>query len=330
MRVKHAVAFSLVALAILLPMRARAQAAMLMAEPFGLFGFMNPTGHDAVYFGRICAETPVKLRRCAPGEVGAVITRYQGIANYDWIAMPLLPYLYAVENASDVPAHADKETVNGLRDRYHDARLQILGKDVPRGGDVKRGWSQFVGVSYERRIYAFRFATTEAQDDALIAQMNAGPNRSRFNLLVRNCADFTGGLMNGYFPGTFRRSILPDGGITTPRQISYKLVRYARKHPETELALFTIPQVPGYRRHSRRNKSIALSFITNGLVIPIAFLNPYVAGGIAADYLLFGRFPLPLKKAQTLTPMNLAPMTFPEENPTAKAKPESPSGGDRE
>jgi len=220
--------------------------------------------------------------------------------------------------------------VNGLRDRYHDARLQILGKDVPRGGDVKRGWSQFVGVSYERRIYAFRFATTEAQDDALIAQMNAGPNRSRFNLLVRNCADFTGGLMNGYFPGTFRRSILPDGGITTPRQISYKLVRYARKHPETQLALFTIPQVPGFRRHSRRNKSIALSFITNGLVIPIAFLNPYVAGGIAADYLLFGRFPLPLKKAQTLTPMNLAPMTFPEENPTAKAKPESPSGGDRE
>jgi ribosomal protein L30/L7E len=54
----------------------------------------------------------------APGEVGAVITRYQGIANYDWIAMPLLPYLYAVENASEVPAHADKATVNGLRDRF--------------------------------------------------------------------------------------------------------------------------------------------------------------------------------------------------------------------
>ncbi len=272
-------------------------------------------------------KLPVKLRRCAPGEVGAVITRYQGIANYDWIAMPLLPYLYAVENASEVPAHADKETVNGLRDRYHDARLQILGKDVPRGGDVKRGWSQFVGVSYERRLYAFRFATTEAQDDALITQMNAGPNRSRFNLIVRNCADFTGGLMNGYFPGTFRRSILPDFGITTPRQISYKLVRYARKHPETQLALFTIPQVPGYRRHSRRNKSIALSFITNGLIVPIAFLNPYVAGGIVADYLIFGRFPLPLKNAQTLTPTNLAPLTFPEEKPTATAGPESPSAG---
>ena len=83
-----------------------------MAEPFGLFGFLNPTGHDAVYFQRICAETPVKLRRCAPGENGAVITRYQGIAEYDWIAMPLLPYLYAVENGSEVPVRADRETVN--------------------------------------------------------------------------------------------------------------------------------------------------------------------------------------------------------------------------
>ena len=47
-----------------------------------------------------------------------------------------------------------------------------------------------------------------------------------------------------------------------------------------------------------------------------------------ADYLLFGRFPLPLKKAQILTPTNLAPMMFPEEKPTAAAGPESPSGGD--
>ena len=77
--------------------RAHAQAAMLMEEPFGFFGFLNPTGHDAMYFARICVETPVKLRRCAPGELGAVITRYQGIAHYDWLATPLLPYLYSVE-----------------------------------------------------------------------------------------------------------------------------------------------------------------------------------------------------------------------------------------
>ncbi len=181
-RTRCANPFFLLVLALLFPAcpRSGAQAALLMAEPFGLFGFLNPTGHDAVYFHRICAETPVKLRRCAPGERGAVITRYQGIAEYDWIAMPLLPYLYAVENASEVPVRADPATVTGLRDKYHEARLQSLGKDVPRGGNVKRGWSQFVGVAYDRRVYAFRFATTEEQDDALIAQMNSGPNHYPF------------------------------------------------------------------------------------------------------------------------------------------------------
>src|SRR4051812_13144800 len=76
------------------PARGRAQAALLMEEPYGFFGALNPTGHTAVYFSRICTESPVKLRRCEPGETGSVIARYQGMAGYDWVAMPLIPYLY--------------------------------------------------------------------------------------------------------------------------------------------------------------------------------------------------------------------------------------------
>ena len=83
-----------------------AQSALLMEEPYGFFGAVNPTGHNAIYFERICAETPVKLRRCEAGELGAVIARYQGIDGYDWVAIPLIPYLYSVEKAADVPAHA--------------------------------------------------------------------------------------------------------------------------------------------------------------------------------------------------------------------------------
>src|SRR5215469_4482747 len=56
-----------------------AQAAVLLEEPYGFFGVVNPTGHIAIYFANVCAETPVKLRRCEPGEQGSVISRYQGI-----------------------------------------------------------------------------------------------------------------------------------------------------------------------------------------------------------------------------------------------------------
>jgi hypothetical protein len=72
------------------------------------------------------------LRRCAPGENGAVITRYQGITDHDWIAMPLLPYLYAVENASEVPSRADRETVRTCNPAAILANFTMLTFRIPR------------------------------------------------------------------------------------------------------------------------------------------------------------------------------------------------------
>ncbi|MGA8044013.1 MAG: hypothetical protein WCA37_14550, partial [Terracidiphilus sp.] len=97
MRKRCTLVFALLAISIfsVLCPHCRAQAALLLEEPYGFFGALNPTGHTAIYFEHICAETPVQLRPCHPGELGAVISRYQGIDDYDWIAIPLLPYLYS-------------------------------------------------------------------------------------------------------------------------------------------------------------------------------------------------------------------------------------------
>lgn len=295
----------------LIPSLGHAQAALLLEQPYGFFGIINPTGHNAIYFERVCAETPVKLRRCHADELGSVIARYQGINGYDWVAMPLVPYLYSVENASDVPARVDRETVVRLRNHYHEAHLQTLGEDLSAGSITHGGWTQLLGAAYERRIYAFRFETTPEQDDAFIARMNAGPNRTHFELLFSNCADFSRILLNTYFPRTFRRSFFPDAGITTPKQITWKLVRYARKHPESQLEVFEIPQVPGYRRASRSNKSIAESLSTTGYAVPIALLNPYIAGGLFADYIVRGRYHLIPKNPPILGPDNLLALTAP-------------------
>jgi hypothetical protein len=288
--------------------RSGAQAALLMEEPYGFFGMLNPTGHNAIYFERICAETPVKLRRCQPGELGAVIARYQGIDGYDWVAVPLIPYLYAVENPADIPAHVDRDTVLRLRNRYRETHFESLGVKLMGGNLVRGGWTQLVGAAYERRIYAFRFETTPEQDDDLIRQMNAGPNHTSFDLLFSNCADFSRVVLNHYFPRSFRRSIFPDGGITTPKQITYKLERYAHRHPETQLTVFEIPQVPGYRRHSGSVKGIDESFVTTAYAIPIAAANPYLAGCLFVDYLIRGRYRLIPKHPEILGPGNFSPL----------------------
>src|SRR6202034_4943966 len=90
---------------------ARPAVTLLLEEPFGTFGGMNPTGHAAVYLSNVCAATPLTLRPCHEGEQGVVISRYDRVDGYDWIAIPLFPYLYAVDRPDQVPSSVSEEDV---------------------------------------------------------------------------------------------------------------------------------------------------------------------------------------------------------------------------
>jgi hypothetical protein len=283
---------------------------LLLEEPYGFFGTLNPTGHNAIYLARVCADTPVHLRRCNSGESGSVIARYQGISGYDWVAIPLVPYLYSVDNLSDVPTHVNRESVSLMLDKYHETHLLSLGDHLPEGSLFWGGWSDLVGEAYQRRMYAFRFETTAAQDDAFIAKMNASRNRSHFNLFYNNCADFSREVLNFYFPHAFRRNIFPDAAMTTPKLIAWKLERYARKHPEMQLSVYEIPQISGYRRKSHSNRGVAESLATL-YAVPLALVNPYLAGGLLIDDLMLSRLHSIPEHPRIVTPENLSILTLP-------------------
>lgn len=308
-------AFALMAAAFLYCPPGRAQAALLLEQPYGIYGILNPTGHNAIYFQRICADTPVKLRHCRPGELGSVISRYEGIDGYDWVAMPLVPYLYSVETAGEVPNRVTHKEVIHMRERYREAHFEPIGLDRSGGSWVPDGWTQLVGAAYQRRIYVFRFNTTPEQDDKLIARLNSEPNRSHFHMLTRNCADFSRTILDIYFPHRFHRSIFPDLGISTPKQMTDKLVRYARHHPELDLAVFEIPQIPGFRHVSHSNKNIAESFVTTVYAVPITLISPYITGGLLVDYIVRGRYQLIHHHPEILGPDNLADLMVPGRSP---------------
>src|SRR5580693_9818924 len=103
---------------------AAASATLLLEEPYGKMGFFTATGHAAVYLSGVCADTPVHLRPCARGETGVVLSRYDGVGGYDWVAIPLVPYLYAVERPEDEPLFADAKMTEFLRDRYRRKYLE--------------------------------------------------------------------------------------------------------------------------------------------------------------------------------------------------------------
>src|SRR5437667_6292910 len=118
---------ALIALLLCLGARAGASSAtLLLEEPYGKLGFFTATGHAAVYLSGVCAETPVVLRPCKREEAGVVLSRYDGVHGYDWVAIPLIPYLYAVERPEDVPLFADAKMAFYLRDRYRRKHLEDI------------------------------------------------------------------------------------------------------------------------------------------------------------------------------------------------------------
>jgi hypothetical protein len=116
---------------------ARANVSLFLEEPHGVFGDLNPTGHAAIYLSNVCAASFTSLRSCRPGELGVVISRYHRIAGLDCIAIPLIPYLYSVDSAEQVPLQASAQDVAKLRDDYRRKYLEQLAPDLPDGSTPK-------------------------------------------------------------------------------------------------------------------------------------------------------------------------------------------------
>ncbi len=275
-------------LAVLLVMSAgfaRASATLLLEEPYGRLGFFTATGHAAVYLSGVCATTPLVLRPCARGELGVVISRYDGVGGYDWVAIPLIPYLYAVEQPDDIPLFTDPKMVSFLRDQYRRKHLEGVAPDLADGKAPDGNWYELVGTAYDRATYAFEIETSSAQDRAFIKKYNASLNRSHFRTVSRNCADFTKDVINFYYPKALHRSVVADVGITTPKQMAKTLIKFSERHPKLEFSRFVIPQIPGTGSRSTPVHGVVESFFkSKKYIVPSVVVSPIFAGCVAAVY----------------------------------------------
>jgi hypothetical protein len=244
-----------------------------------------------VYLSNVCAETPVVLRACAQGESGVVLSRYDGVEGYDWIAIPLIPYLYAVDQPDAVPLFADAKLVAFLRDQYRREYLESLAPDLPDGGMPTGNWYEMVGSAYDRTIYGFEIETSPAQDALLISKLNRQPNRQRYNFVRRNCADFVREVVNTYYPHALHRSLFGDLGVTTPKQIAKMLAKYSHHHADLQSSIFVMPQVPGSVRRSKPVHGVLESVMAaKKYMVPLVILHPYIGGGLLIEYFGHRRF----------------------------------------
>jgi hypothetical protein len=270
---------------------ARAGVTLLLGEPYGHDGAFAGTGHAAVYLSHVCATSPVMLRPCAPGESGIVLSRYLGIGGYDWIAIPLVPYLYAVEEQENIPLFANEKVVAFLRDRYRRDHLESLIPDLPDGATPDGNWYELIGASYLRTIYSFELDSSPEQDAQVIRILNNQSNRQRWKLVTANCADFVRQILSLYYPHSVHRGIIGDLGVTTPKQLGRTFSRYSSRHRELQASNFVIPQVPGTIARSKRMKGVFEVMLTaKKYMWPIVLFHPYAASTAIAVYVQHWHF----------------------------------------
>jgi hypothetical protein len=281
-----------VCLFLLLNVSARASVAVLVEQPYGGLSIINPAGHSAIYLDHVCAESPLKLRACREGELGVVLSRYDGIGKYDWLAMPLVSYLYAVDSPDQIPETMDRVGEVRIRDRYRRAHLEEIAPDLPDGKAPSGNWYELVGSAYDRTIYGFSVKTTPEQDAELIAIFNDRKNVERYNGAFINCADFARVTINRFYPHAIHRNFIGDFGITSPKSVARGLAHYAAKHPEAGLQVFVIPQVKGELPRSHSIQGVSESLLKK-YGLPLVVLSPTTTAAILVAYISHDRFAMP-------------------------------------
>lgn len=276
----------LLPLAVLACVSAQSQAArvgLVVGEPFGNFGTMMPQGHAGAYLADFCADGPVHLRPCTAGEAGVVLSRYHDLRHpaLDWMAMPLLPFLYGTTDPAALPPTMDAGLEAELRERYRQEYLQeILPDRTDRHGQVHPppygDWEEGIGAAFDRRVLLYTFEVPDAAEAAIAARLNGEPNRRRYTLGRENCADFAAELLASVLPeGLLRRNVLADFDMTTPKNLAREIDGFGRSHPEVHLEVFTIAQLPGSLRRSRPLRGAAEGFVAEKrYVLALTVLQP--------------------------------------------------------
>jgi hypothetical protein len=252
------------------------------------------SGHSEVYFSRICPESPVKLRLCRPDEEGSVISVYANLGEdqrYGWNIVPLGAYLYGAGNLQDRPLFGSPKIKGVIEDGYRQTFLAGYCSRSFCAENRNAEWRYAVGAAFDRSIYLFVVSTTLQQDMEIIAKFNALPNRDQFNGFTRNCADFTRGIINTYFPGATHPDYVNDFGMTSPKAIARSFTHYALRHPDMDFRVVRFSQVPGsIKRSSDCRNGTEQIFRAKKWMIPMMIFASHELPIFIVSYGLTGRF----------------------------------------
>ena len=257
-------------------------------------GKVTRAGHSAVYFSRVCPETPVKLRPCRPDEMGSIISNYTTLGEdqpFEWNDVPLSVFLYGVDDPQFRPLIGLPQIKRALEENYRTEHLAgYCASEFCRTSN-KPEWREMVGATLERSLYIFVVHTSLDQDLAFIKQFNSSPNVNHFNGVTRNCATFVRAVVDFYYPHSAHADYLNDFLMTSPKAIARSFTRFGLRHAELDLRVLHFAQLPGTIKRSSQARSGTEQFCrTKKFYPPMVWFAPYGMPAAAGAYYLTGRF----------------------------------------
>ena len=286
----------LAAMLTLAPVSAHAEVTLLIEEAVGGAGEFTGSGHSALYFSGICAETPTKLRICKPGEEGVVLSTYPDLGTvkrYKWIALPLTAFLYGVDSRENIPLYGNGKVRRYLREEYRKQNLSSLVLASADGKIPPGRWSEMLGTTINRDVYALTVKTTPEQDAKFLSDFEKLPNVNDFSTTYNNCADFARDTLNLVFPNATHRDVLNDFTMTTPKAIARTFTRYATSRPALQFRIDKYSQIDGAIRRSLNNRSFTeKAIVSKKYFLTMAFTMPELIPIMGLTYLTTGWYNL--------------------------------------
>lgn len=310
---QHSKIITFIFLCIFIIAPARADITFMLHEAIGFAAEWNSAGHAAIYLSKVCSDENNHLRLCEFGEQGVVLSSFNrlgGNEDYEWIAVPLTPYLFAVEGEQQIPLYANGKIRAMLRENY---RRNHLSGIIPTPSDDSTPpgyWQSMIGAAYNRDIYGFTIKTTQEQDAELIRLLTRAPNKSNFGLLFNNCTDFAARLINQYYPNAARKNLMNDFGTTTPKAIARSFTNFAKKHPDLQFRITKFSQVAGPIKRSFPARHLTEEAISSKKYLAMLLLKPHLFAGFAGIYLATGRFDVDKEWRKFVATEELAPTDF--------------------
>lgn len=234
----------------------RADIGVVVLEPVDALGFFTRVGHVGTYFSNICPDgSPVKMRLCAPGERGSVVSKYSPLSeneDFDWAIVPFEQFMHGFESPELAPMIGTRGLQRAI-ERHNFGPLFSSALSQTRTGELPEGqWKAALATRFDRTIYVYTVRTTVDDDATIVQAFNCAPNKARFNFFYRNCSNQTKSIFD-LLAGSVDSIGDRIGGMTmeTPKGLAKKLVSHGLKHPDLQLRARRYPQLPGTFDRSR-------------------------------------------------------------------------------